>query len=260
MKTRLLQIDVERIVPNPNQPRRIFAPDELASLSLSIAENGLLQPITVRRRGLDFELIAGERRLRAAKQCGLRRVPCILTEMTDEESGVLALVENIQRADLSFFEEAEAIFRLIEIYGLKQEEVALRLSKKQSTVANKLRLLKLTRLERERILSSGLTERHARALLKLEDEERRGCALDYIIAHKLKVDATERYIERLSQQPVRHRRGVTVIKDMRIVINTLDRALNSIVTAGIAAKASHEDAGDCIIYTVRIPKRDGATA
>lgn len=260
MKTRLIQIDVEKIIPNPNQPRRIFSPDELAALSLSISENGLLQPITVRRHGLNFELVAGERRLRAAKQCGMRTIPCILTETTDEQSCVLALVENIQRADLTFFEEAEAILRLIEVYGLRQEEIASRLSKKQSTIANKLRLLKLTRLERERILSSGLTERHARALLKLENEEERLHALDHIISHRLKVEATERYVERMMQQPVKRRRGVTIVKDMRIVLNTLDRALDSIVTAGIAAKASHEDAGDCIIYTVRIPKREGVTA
>lgn len=254
MKARLVNIDIERIVPNPNQPRRIFSSEELGALSLSIAENGLLQPITVRRRGLDFELVAGERRLRAAKQCGMRTIPCIITDISDEQSGVLALVENIQRSGLNFFEEAEAIMRLMEVYGLKQEEVSSRLGKKQSTIANKLRLLKLSRLERERILAAQLTERHARALLKVENEEQRIKALDYIISHKLKVEATERYIEHLNQNNQPRRRGITVVKDMRIVLNTLNRALDTIVTAGIPAKASHEDNGDCIIYTVRIPK------
>ncbi len=254
MKARLVNIDIERIVPNPNQPRRIFSSEELGALSLSIAENGLLQPITVRRRGLDFELVAGERRLRAAKQCGMRTIPCIITDISDEQSGVLALVENIQRSGLNFFEEAEAIMRLMEVYGLKQEEVSSRLGKKQSTIANKLRLLKLSRLERERILAAQLTERHARALLKVENEEQRIKALDYIISRKLKVEAAERYIEHLNQSNQSRRRGITVVKDMRIVLNTLNRALDTIVTAGIPAKASHEDNGDCIIYTVRIPK------
>ncbi len=253
MKSKLINIDTDRIFPNPNQPRRIFAPEELAALTSSIAENGLLQPITVRRRGLDFELIAGERRLRAAKQCGMRSIPCIICEMTDEQSGVLALVENIERAQLNFFEEAEAILRLIQIYGLKQDEIAARLSKKQSTIANKLRLLKLTRFEREQILCSGLTERHARALLKIDDEEKRIAALQTVINKKLKVEATEKYVEKLIN-PEKKRKTFGAIKDLKIVFNTLDKAIGLIVSAGVDAKASHEDIGDCIIYTVRIPK------
>lgn len=253
MKSKLTNIDVDRIYPNPNQPRRIFSPDELSALTASIAENGLLQPITVRRRGLDFELIAGERRLRAAKQCGMRSIPCIISDMTDEQSGVLALVENIQRSNLNFFEEAEAVSRLIEVFGLTQAEVAAKLGKKQSTVANKLRLLKLSRFEREQIISANLTERHARALLKIEDEEKRITALKTVILKKLKVEATERYIEKLLT-PEKHRKSITAVRDLKIVFNTLDKALNLIVSAGVPAKASHEDIGDCIVYTVRIPK------
>ena len=253
MKPKLINVDIDRIFPNPNQPRRIFAPEELAALTSSIAENGLLQPITVRRRGIDFEIIAGERRLRAAKQCGMRSIPCIICEMTDEQSGVLALVENIQRAELNFFEEAEAILRLMQIYGLTQGEIAARLSKNQSTVANKLRLLKLTRFEREQILSAGLTERHARALIKIEDEEKRILALKTVISKKLKVEAAEKYIEKLNT-PERKRKSIPAVKDLKIVFNTLDKALGLIVSAGVDAKASHQDMGDCIIYTVRIPK------
>lgn len=253
MKPRLTNIDIDRIRPNPNQPRRIFAAEELAGLTASIAENGLLQPITVRKCGLDFELIAGERRLRAAKQCGMRSIPCIISDITDEQSGVLALVENIERANLNFFEEAEAILRLIEVYGLTQAEVAVKLSKKQSTIANKLRLLKLSRFEREQIINAKLSERHARALLKIDDEEKRVMALKNIISKKLKVEAAEHYIEKLLS-PEKRRKSITAVRDLRIVFNTLDKAINLIVSAGVPAKASHEDKGDCIVYTVRIPK------
>lgn len=169
---KVVEIDINMIIPNPNQPRKDFQDTEISALAESIMQNGILQPLSVRRCGESFELIAGERRLRAAKMCGFTVVPCIVHEISDRNSAILALVENIQRQDLSFFDEAAAIEKLITYYGMTQEDAAAKLGKAQSTIANKLRLLRLTPEERNLIVKFGLTERHARALLKLGKSDR----------------------------------------------------------------------------------------
>ena len=172
---KIIDISINLVKPNPNQPRQFFDPEQLTSLAKSISQDGIIQPLTVRKVNNYFELISGERRLRAAKLAGLRSVPCIIVDISDERSAVLALIENIQRSDLNFFEEAEAISILIKEYGMTQEDAAIRLGMAQSTIANKLRLLKLTSIERKMIISNNLSERHARALLKLDDADIRAC-------------------------------------------------------------------------------------
>jgi len=194
---KVVQIDVEEIVPNPHQPRRCFDDNELEFLAESIKQNGILQPLTVRRSNNTYELISGERRLRASKIAGLSSVPCIIIDVTERNSAVLALVENIQRQDLSFFDEAYAIEKLIDFYGMTQEDAAIRLGKAQSTIANKLRLLRLSEAEMQLINDGNLTERHARALLKVIDKDLRLNVIERIIKFNLNVERTEALIEQL---------------------------------------------------------------
>jgi ParB family chromosome partitioning protein len=190
-------VPVEEIVSGALQPRRHFTPEGLEELRDSIAEHGVIQPLTVRARGGRYELIAGERRLRAAKLAGLREVPCIIMDVDLESSGVIALIENIQRRDLDFVEEAEGISRLIRLFGMSQEEAARRLGKSQPAIANKLRILRLPQDMLEHMRERGLTERHARALLRLEDDDSRRRALDFMIEQRLTVAAAEEYVEAL---------------------------------------------------------------
>ena len=194
---RVVSVDVGLIVPNRSQPRGEFDEKELASLAESIRENGILQPINVRRCGVNYEIVSGERRLRAAKICGLSEVPCIVIEADDERSAVLALIENIQRRDLSYFEEAMAIEKLISYYGLTQEEAAARLGKAQSTIANKLRLLKFTDSERGLLVRGNISERQARALIRIEDQKLRVHALGEVIINRLNIEQTEKLIDEM---------------------------------------------------------------
>ena len=190
---KVVALDVGLIIPNRSQPRVTFDENELAALSASIRENGILQPINVRRCGVNYEIISGERRFRAAKICGLEEVPCIVIDADDERSAVLALIENIQRRDLSYFEEALAIERLIKFYGLTQEEAASRLGKAQSTIANKLRLLKFS--ERGLLIKGNVTERQARALVRIDDQKLRIHAMGEMIINKLNIEQTESMVE-----------------------------------------------------------------
>ncbi|MCD8017670.1 MAG: ParB/RepB/Spo0J family partition protein [Oscillospiraceae bacterium] len=251
-------IPIEDIVPGPLQPRSRFPKDGLQELSESIARHGVIQPLTVRPRGGSFELIAGERRLRAAKLAGLMEVPCVVMDIDLESSGIVALIENIQRADLDFVEEAQGISRLIRLFGMSQEEAARRLGKSQSAIANKLRILKLPPEVLERLRDSGFTERHARALLRL-DEERLPAAVDFIIDQRMTVAETERYVERLtSPQPEprkpTHQKTLFVMKDVRLLINTLNRSLDVMRRGGIDAGLTKSETEDAVVLTVRIPK------
>ena len=167
----VLLIPTEQIYPNPNQPRQVFDQEELVNLAISIRMNGILQPITVRQADNGYELVSGERRLRASKLAGLVSIPCIVVEVNDMKSAVFALIENLQRQNLNYFEEAAAIERLMREYGISQEDAARRLGKAPSTVSNKLRLLSLPIEARNKLMEKGLTERHARALLKLNSED-----------------------------------------------------------------------------------------
>ena len=258
LSPRVMYLPTDTLHPNPHQPRRDFDEGALHELSESIRRYGILQPLTVRRTEKGYELIAGERRLRAAKLAGLREVPCLLARSSEEESALLALIENLQRRDLHYLEEAAAIAQLIAAYGLSQEQAAEKLGKSQSAVANKLRLLRLspdcTRLLREK----GLSERHARALLRLADEEDRLQALRTIIARGYNVAQSEAYIERLikvKQKTPPPRVPTYIIKDVRIFLNTIRRSVDVMQRAGVQADVQREDTEDGILLTIRIPKR-----
>lgn len=256
----VLRIPLEKIRPNPAQPRRHFEERALSELSESIRRYGVLQPLTVRRKGDEFELVAGERRLRASALAGLREVPCIVAAMGDEDSAALALVENLQRQDLHYFEEAEAMAKLIGDYGLSQEEVGRRLGKSQSAVANKLRLLRLSEADRALLRQANLSERHARALLRLEEEGERTTALRYIIDHGLNVAQSETYIDqRLAhlQTAPPQRRATFILKDVRLFLNSVERGLGVMRRAGVDAGWDRRDTDSEILLTIRIPKQSG---
>ena len=249
-----------QIRPNKTQPRRSFDEEGLRSLSRSIVENGILQPLVVRRvNATEFELIAGERRLRAAVMAGLGKVPCIVHKCTDKESATLALIENLQRADLSMFEEARGIARLIRKYNLTQEQAAIKLGKKQSTVANKLRLLRLTFEEQEWILTANLSERHARSLLRINDENLRKEVLSRVIAENMSAGECEALVSETllkkppTDSPQKPERKF-IVKDVRIFVNTINRAVDTMRMSGINAVSRRHETDEYIEYTVKIPK------
>ena len=263
----LRRIRISEIVRNPNQPRRYFDPEAIATLAESIRQYGVLNPLTVRRTGTGgYELVAGERRLRAARVAGLTDVPCLLINADGEDSSVIALVENLQRRDLDFFEEANGFKRLIEQFGLTQEEAARKVGKTQSAVANKLRLLRLSQQNMELIRCNNLTERHARALLRLNDEADRINVTNYIIEHELNVSRTEEYIDEFlkakeNPQPVVEaesgKRVVRLFKDVRFFLNTLNRAVGVMVDAGIGATVKQQESDDGLTLTICIPHAKG---
>lgn len=253
---RVILIQIDRIRPNPHQPRTVFSDSELRQLSDSIRQNGILQPISVRQKGERYELIAGERRLRAARLAGLREIPCIIMDISERNSAILALVENIQRQDLNFFDEAAAIEKLISYYGMTQEDAAIKLGKAQSTIANKLRLLRLNFTEREYILKNNLTERHARALLKLANVEDRREILEKIVRYHLNVERTEQMIdEKLGKirEKESFRKRSVLFRDVRLFINTIQRAVETMQSAGIPASSQKMQFDDYIEYRIRIP-------
>lgn len=256
---KVVQIEVCRIAPNPYQPRREF--DDLEGLAQSISRNGILQPLTVRKSddGMgDYELVSGERRLRAAKLLGMEDVPCIIVEMTGRNSAAMALIENIQRRDLSVFDEAEAIARLIDYYGMTQEDAAAKLGKSQSTIANKLRLLKLGDDVRRKLTEYGFTERHARALLKLPTDEKRLEAAEHIHKYHLNVESTERFIESTLKKQKEfedYKKRSPAFKDVRLFVNTINKAIEMMKAAGINADSHQHRKDDYIEYIVRIPTK-----
>ena len=255
---RIVFLPLGAIQPNPSQPRRVFDSAALQELAASIAQFGILQPLTVRRTPDGMELVAGERRLRAARLAGLSEVPCILLSVDDEESGLLALIENLQRRDLDCWEEAEALSRLIARYGLSQEETARRLGRSQPAVANKLRLLRLPDSVRQFLQENGLTERHARALLRLGTEEQQLAAAQVFCRRRMNVAAAEAYIEDLlHRQQVAPPKGRTtyIIKDVRLFLNSVDRGLHLMRQAGVNADWGRQDTDEEILLTIRIPKR-----
>lgn len=255
---RVLFLPVGSIVPNPNQPRTRFSTEGLSELADSIRQHGILQPLSVRKLPSGrYELISGERRLRAAKMAGLLQVPCILVNASDLESSLLALIENLQRRDLDFVEEATALHTLISTYHLSQEEAAKRVGKSQSAVANKLRLLRLDRQQLDQLRSNGLTERHARALLRLS-EEQRPAAIEHIIAEGLNVAQTDAYIDSLlvpQLPPSKPRARPTIyIRDIRLFLNTLRRGLDTMQRSGLDATCGKEEDEQTITLTITIPK------
>ena len=257
LSSRVRYIPINDIRPNPQQPRRRFDQDGLRELSESIAAYGILQPLTVRAQNGGYELVAGERRWRAARMAGLRQVPCLLARVDEEAAALLALIENLQRRDLDYMEEASAIARLLRRYGLSQQQAAEKLGRSQSAVANKLRLLRLEEPVVDALRRYGLTERHARALLRLEDGEQRLAAAEHMGKRGMNVAAAEAYIEQLiarSQTTPPKRRSTYVIKDVRLFLNSVERGIRLMRGAGVGAKVARQDTEEEICLTVRIPK------
>ena len=261
----VLSLRLEDISPNPVQPRRHFDEEALRELSDSIRSYGILNPLTVRLRYGKYELVAGERRLRAAMLAGLTEVPCILMDVNMEDAGLLALVENLQRKDLDYLEEAEGLRRLIRMFGLSQEEAARRIGKSQSAVANKLRLLKLPEDVLEALRKNGLSERHGRALLRLPDPERQRAALAAMLEQRMNVAAAEAYVEALLSPPEpepeeppptekKGRKKTFVMKDLRLFLNTVSRSVDLMKQGGVAADMRREETEDALILTISIPK------
>ena len=255
---RIHMLPIERISPNPRQPRRHFSEQPLRELADSIRQHGVLQPLTVQKTPGGYILVAGERRLRAAGLAGLTHVPCLLVRATPQDSALLALVENLQRCDLHYLEEAAAISKLITTYGMSQEEAARRLGRSQPAVANKLRLLRLSPACGELLRKYELTERHARALLRLEDEDTRLAALRHIGEKKLTVAAAEEYIEvqlQKKQMEGKEKKRLFIIKDVRLFLNSVDRGMETIRRAGVDARFDRQESEEEITITIQIPKQ-----
>ena len=247
---RVVFLPARSIKPNPAQPRKIFKPEALDELADSIRSHGILQPLSVRRAGLGYELIAGERRLRAAELAGVSDIPCIIMSMDDKESSMAAMVENLQRQDLDFIEEAMGIRKLMTDFAMSQEQIARLLGKSQSAVANKLRILKHSDAVLCALREGGLTERHARALLKLRGEEEKISAVAEIVKQSMSVARTEKYIEGLlaekAEKPQRANVGA--------FLNTLTQNLQKIQLSGIPAVSERRETDSQIVLTITIPK------
>ncbi|HZK38468.1 MAG TPA: ParB/RepB/Spo0J family partition protein [Clostridia bacterium] len=255
------EILIDKVIPNPYQPRRSFSQVGLEELSASIKAYGILQPISVRRIGEDrYELIAGERRLKAARLAELKTIPAIINDnYTDADSAILAIIENLQREDLNFMEEAEGYANLIEDHGFTQQSLAERIGKNQSTIANKLRILRLETNVKKRLLENGLTERHARALLRLPDGELREEALDRIIKKSLNVKETEQLITAMvehigKEEKANPTKKIKSFLNYRIYINTLKQAYEAIKERQENAQFEQIDRGEYVEVTVKIPK------
>jgi len=256
----IFNIDINKIIPNKNQPRKVFDDKALEELSHSIKNYGMIQPITVRKIYDDiYEIIAGERRFRAVKLLNMETIPAVVIEVKDEESAAMALIENLQREDLDFIEEAMAYERLIEDFDLNQTQLAEKLGKSQSTIANKMRILKLPESVKQKIRESNLSERHARALLKIDDEDLLLSVVDKVIKKDLNVSETEKLVnsiaEDLNYKKMKDKRYVRNFINYKIYINTIKNAYNEIVKTGIDAKFEQEESDEFIEIRVKIPKK-----
>lgn len=247
---RVVFLPPKMIRANPTQPRQVFDQDSLEELADSIRQHGILQPLSVRRVGTGYELVAGERRLRAAALAGLTEVPCIVMQMDDRESGLAALVENLQRQDLDFIEEARGISRLMELGNLSQDQTARLLGKSQSAVANKLRLLRHSEAVLDALRKEKLTERHGRALLKLPREQEKLAAIAQISRQGMSVAQTEKYIlSLLRQKPQRSARA-----DVGSFLNSLSKSLSQMQSQGISAVSERRETESQIVVTITISK------
>lgn len=255
---KIFDLSIADIRTNPSQPRRFFSAEQLTSLAKSISQDGIIQPLSVRRVEGGFELISGERRLRAAKMAGMLTVPCILINADSKRSAVMSLIENIQRAQLSYFEEAMAIDKLIKTFGLTQEEVAVRLGYAQSTVANKLRLLRLTKEEQSIITEHGLSERHARALLRVQDTSLRKSILLKAVNGGWTVSQLEGCIKKLEEQELHRksiRKSAVMLRDVKMFFNTVNKAVDVMRLAGVEADTRRVDHEDYIEYIIKIANK-----
>lgn len=254
---KVVMLELASLRPNKSQPRIEFNDAAIKSLAESIRENGILQPICVRRNGALFEIISGERRVRAAKLIGLQDVPCIIMSVDDEQSAVLALIENIQRKDLSYFEEALAIEKLISFYGLTQENAAARLGKAQSTIANKLRLLKFSDTERRMLIMGNLNERQARSLVRIENVELRLSVIEKVITKNLNLAQTEELVNQVLNGVQKHekkqRKRLPITAPPRLYMNSLNALLKRIKEDKIPCELSTEKSERFYEYTIKFP-------
>ena len=258
LSSRVRYIPINTVRPNPQQPRRSFDETALRELADSIRAYGILQPLTVRDKSGFYELVAGERRLRAARIAGLREVPCLVAEVGEEDAALLALIENLQRRDLDYMEEAAAIARLIRCYGLSQQQAADKLGKSQPAIANKLRLLRLTTPVIDCLRQYGLTERHARTLLRLTDPEQQLAAARHMGQRGLNVAQAEQYVDALTAEnrtAPPQRRPTYIIKDVRLFLNSVERGVRLMQSAGVGAEVGRRDTEEEILLTIHIPKR-----
>jgi ParB family chromosome partitioning protein len=257
MNNEIVKIDIDKVIPNIYQPRKYFNEEAIEELSQSIKQYGIIQPITVRKRGEVFELVAGERRLRAAKLANLEAIPCNIIDITDSESAQIALLENLQREDLNYIEEAEAYYNLISDHNFTQDDLAKRMGKKQSTIANKLRLLKLSSEVREMCLKNKLTERHARALLTIPNEGLQLKIVQKVIKDGLNVKKTEELINKellkLASEELKNKnkRNIKGVLPAKLYVNTIKQVLEKF---DIPAQYAYKDEEEFIEVTVKIPK------
>lgn len=255
-------LSIDCVRPNPYQPRKQFSKSALEELCESIKQYGVIQPINVRRiSGNNYELVAGERRLRAAVMAGLKEIPAIVINVNDNDSAVMALIENLQREDLSYMEEADGYNNLINDHGFTQEDLAQKIGKSQSTIANKIRLLRLPPMVKKILSDNSLTERHARALLKLHDEQLQLKVLKHVCEKGLNVKKTEELVERAiekysrqEKEKVPERKFTKAIRDIRIFVNTIRQAIDLMKSSGVNAKAAQFDRGEYVEFIIRIPK------
>lgn len=254
-------INLNKIIPNKNQPRKNFESESLIELSESIKSYGIIQPISLKKQNEDFyEIIAGERRYRAAQIAGLEEIPSIIIETDEINSAAMALIENLQREDLDFIEEAESYLKLMNLFGITQNELAEKIGKKQSTIANKIRILKLPEAVKTSLMENCLTERHGRALLKLEDESLQIEVMSKIIKNNLTVKETEKLIDdiikKYSEKKNENRKNIRNFINYRIYVNTIKHAYKEIVKTGVSAKFEQNDFEDYIELKVKIPKNN----
>lgn len=262
---KITYIPIENIRPNPYQPRRNFDQASLEDLCNSIKEYGVIQPINVRKTPSNhYELVSGERRLRASIMAGLKEIPAIIIDVNEDDLAIMALIENLQREDLGYMEEAEGYRNLIRDHGLTQEELAQKIGKSQSTIANKIRLLRLPPMVKKILADHNLTERHARALLKLHDEQLQLKVLQKVCEKDLNVKKTEELVQKVLDKyanPKAMESGKKLtrsIKDIRIFVNTIKQAIDMMKKSGVNAKAAQIDRGEFVEFIVRIPKKDNA--
>lgn len=254
---RITEIEISKIKPNTDQPRKVFNESELLKLSESIKKDGLIQPIVVRMiKSGEYELVAGERRLRASLVAGLITIPCIVRKIDSASAAEFALIENLLRQNLNYFEEAFALEKLITKYNLSQKQICEKMFIAQSTLANKLRLLKLPDVIKNRVLNYNLTERHARALLKLSSISDMNYVIDNVINKNLNVGQTENLIERILKDGLYKKRQkyTFVFQDLRIFSNSIEKTIDILKKSGIKATSKKDDTDDFIVYTIKIPK------